>query len=498
MLKFAGMLGAFAALALSIPVAGQQKAAADAPGDLVQQLGSKSFAAREQATRALDAMGAAALPALRQAAGSRNLEIRRRAAGLLRNVERRVEAAKLLAPPRVRLVYKDTPIAQAVADLGKRTGLTLKLAGDRDALARRKVTLDTGEVPLWEAYDLFCRAAGLAEEEPVVPAPQPVIQQGGVSVRIVGIRGGGGFVPETVDVLGKAAADELPEFTLRPGTPGAPTHFAGAVRVRALSAAASAPARSPGELLLHLDVTATPTVRWREVVGIKLARALDDQGQALKGRLAQLKQESFVAPQRGMVVINGRVVTAPNERPKEPSRLVPVRFTPGPKPTKSLKELSGLLVARVQSAPEVLVSVPDIATAAGKKFTGPQGAWVQVHEVRRDDDRSVTLRVEVAAVPQELSDGVGNNELMLNVMINGKRLGEPERLLSDANFGLLDARGHGPHATRAVYTRKHTATSQEYELTYPAAPGAALRFVYRDRRSAIVEVPFTLKDVPLH
>jgi hypothetical protein len=250
-------------------------------------------------------------------------------------------------------------------------------------------------------------------------------------------------------------------------------------------------------LLLHLDVLAAPALRWREVVGVKLTRALDDQGQALKGRFAPPREDAFAAPQRGMVVINGRVITAPNDRPRGPSRFVPVRFEPGPKPTKSLKELSGTLLARVQSAPEVLVSVPGIVTAAGKKFTGLQGAWVHVHEVRREDDRSVTLRMEVAAVPQELSDGIDTAEVMMNVMVNGKRLGEPARLLSDANFGLLDARGRAARATRAVYTGKHTATAQEYELTYPAAPGAALRFVYRDRRSAIVEVPFTLKDVPL-
>jgi hypothetical protein len=82
-------------------------------------------------------------------------------------------------------------------------------------------------------------------------------------------------------------------------------------------------------------------------------------------------------------------------------------------------------------------------------------------------------------------------------MINGKRLGEPDALLSSTNFELLDAKGRPLHVTRAVYTGKHTATAQEYELTYQADAAAPLRFVYRDRRSALIEVPFTLKDVPL-
>jgi hypothetical protein len=85
----------------------------------------------------------------------------------------------------------------------------------------------------------------------------------------------------------------------------------------------------------------------------------------------------------------------------------------------------------------------------------------------------------------------------MNVIINGKRLGEPEALLRSANFELLDAKGQALQVTRAVYTGKHSATSQEYELTYRLGEVAPLRFVYRDRRSALIEVPFTLKDVPL-
>ena len=70
-------------------------------------------------------------------------------------------------------------------------------------------------------------------------------------------------------------------------------------------------------------------------------------------------------------------------------------------------------------------------------------------------------------------------------------------MLRSANFGLLDARGRRLQVTQAVYTGKHTATAQEYELTYYTGAAAPLRFVYRDRSSALIEVPFTLKDVPL-
>src|SRR5437660_1272196 len=66
-------------------------AEAAAPPDgaprLVEQLGSDEFAKREQATQALEAIGQAALPALRKAARSPDLEVRRRAEALLRKIE---------------------------------------------------------------------------------------------------------------------------------------------------------------------------------------------------------------------------------------------------------------------------------------------------------------------------------------------------------------------------------------------------------------------------
>jgi hypothetical protein len=491
--NLAGTLGIVIALGLSSVAAAQEKSEAGRTAALVNQLGSQIFAEREQAARALDALGPAALNALHQAARHQSLEVRRRARDLIRKIERRAETARLLRPARVRLAYKDTPVPEAVADLMTQTGLTLKLEGDSAVLARRKLTLDTGEVPVWEAFDLFCRKAGLAEVAPPIPAAPT--RSGGVSVTVGGGFRAGGVVREPVDVLGKESQEEPVVLTLRDGAPSAaPAHRSGSMRVRALAPVNTW--RNLGGVLLHLDVTTDASLRCQEIVNVRLARAVDDQGKPLSGRLVPLAPDPALTAARGLVVINGRTITVPDEHPKSPARLAALRFEPGAKPPKSLKELTGTLLARVQSAPEILVTIPDVHKAAGKKYAGPQGTWVHVHEVRREGE-DVTLRFEVAPPPQDLSDGAGTNEPILNVMINGKRLGEPDALLSSTNFELLDAKGRALQATRAVYTGKHTATAQEYELTYQAGDAAALRLVYRDRRSALIEVPFTLKDVPL-
>ena len=70
---------------------------------------------REAADRALDALGAEALPALRTAAQSTDPEVSRRARTLISQIEGRLETARILAPQRVRLVYRDTPVTVMAA-----------------------------------------------------------------------------------------------------------------------------------------------------------------------------------------------------------------------------------------------------------------------------------------------------------------------------------------------------------------------------------------------
>src|SRR5207244_1000701 len=59
--------------------------------------------------------------------------------------------------------YKDTPLKDALADFSKKSGYNLTLL-EGDKLKERKVTLETGEVTFWQAFDQFCAKAGLVEQ----------------------------------------------------------------------------------------------------------------------------------------------------------------------------------------------------------------------------------------------------------------------------------------------------------------------------------------------
>ncbi len=148
--------------------------------ELIAKLGSNNFRERDAANKELNAIGEPALEALRKAAKSNDMEIANRAAALISKIEQRAENARLLAPTYVELKLKEATIDDAVAELSKKSGFAIVIAGDKTKMADRRVTLETGRVPFWKALDMLCQKAGLVEADPgtSLPAvdlpPQPV------------------------------------------------------------------------------------------------------------------------------------------------------------------------------------------------------------------------------------------------------------------------------------------------------------------------------------
>jgi hypothetical protein len=131
---------------------------------LIEQLGHEDYTQRDAASKALLALGAQALPALKKAKDHEDPEVRRRVGELILTVER----AGLLAPRRVTLRLKDKPIRQAVTELARQTGYTIELWPNAQANGEREkelFRLDLENVPFWEAIDRICAAGGLALQE---------------------------------------------------------------------------------------------------------------------------------------------------------------------------------------------------------------------------------------------------------------------------------------------------------------------------------------------
>lgn len=460
---------------------------------LIAQLGSTSFAEREAATDQLAALGPAALEALRRAADANDPEVRRRAQKLVRQIEQRLTTARLLEPRRVRLVYQDVPVVEAVADLSRKTGLLLQLTGDLTPLADRRVALDTGETTLWEAFGQFLQKAGLWERGLDSEAfYDERYEYSSGQRRIVALdRTTWGAAPRSLNPLVLADGKGRP----------LPSCQAAAVRIRALppGAPAVSTAKTEGELLLVLEAMPEPHLRWESVLAVRVERAIDDQGQALKQPTVSggLGGAAGAAAEEMIVVWDG--VGRFPAQPFGDARHVPVRLRLGDGPSKRLRELSGVIAARVQTPPEVLAGVDNPAEAIGQRVAAADGSTLRVVEVKRTEEGLHQVRVGLSSpAPELVSAGVPARVVVLTRIGPAQRTGSvaPE----SGDFVLLDAKGRRfPLVGGEVAGALGQGVTHDFTLLFQALPDGAkpARLEYTGRRTVTVEVPFTLKDIPL-
>jgi hypothetical protein len=466
---------------------------------LIAQLGAGTFREREEASRALEAVGACALEALRRAAQSSDLEVRRRAEELVRKLTQPGELAKLLAPLRIQLKYQDTPVEQAVKDLAKQAGYPISLAGNKAKLAGRRVTLSTGETTFWEAFDQFCRQAGLVEEDPASRQGAP----GGLGLRPPGLPGPGGApapaprpapappglpppgalppppgalpVPPDIDAGKLVLVDGKP--------PSRPTCYAGAMRIRAVPGSAKA----SREIQVTLEATPEPRMQWYRPGTPHIDQAVDDHGQALS-------QAAVPAAGPGMAGLGfGR----PNHRQ------VTVRLQTADKPSRALKVLKGKLTGEVQTPLGELVEVKSILKARGQTVKGKDGTSLEVLEAGRQKDGTIRLEVKLTA-PGDIVPAVTEEDLAIPFGHRppGIGAGQPPRgmvLPNLTGFALVDDKGHPLPLAEAKRAPNATGDAVTHTLVFQPKKGQGepVKLRFSGARVATISVLFTLKDVPL-
>ena len=257
---------------------------------LIDNLGSTSYIERERAGKELEAIGPAALSELRKAVTSRDLELSSRAARLVDRLEEKALIASLLTGKRVRLKVNDVSVVTAVAELQKLSGQQFDVTGNHSG---RKITLDTGEVTVWEALQQLCEKTGMIEQvaavnrhdlSPMLKSPLRYPQQPTQNRSIVLVEG----------------TQKLP-----------PTCFAGSVRVRALPANSAGIPR-PGEVNVVLEAVGEQRLQSFGIVdALFFDKSIDDQGQRLElvpeNPLAN--QTPFANPNfQRIMIVNGNLV----------------------------------------------------------------------------------------------------------------------------------------------------------------------------------------------
>lgn len=460
---------------------------------LIDQLSSNNFSEREEATKALDSVGAPALEPLKKAVKSNDAETRRRAEELVSRIEKRLESARILAPSKVTLAFQDMPLAEAVADFSKKCGQKVSLGGIQEKLAGRKVTLDVKDMSFWQALEQFCRSAGLIEASSVPMAMQVDPLQPGVRLpvrrRLIDAKTGPAAISQQIVLI-----DGLPQAM--------PTHYAGAARIRALPASTEGlldPVKGTDEVGFTLGLGLEARVPLERVIGVRVDKAIDEHGQALDALLSANTPPPdpmgpvFIGNFKGMP----QALLSPAGQHQ-----VPVRFKAGPMRSKVLKDLAGTLTAQVRTLPEPVMTVNDILNAAGKSAKGTAGGSLLVRETLKQPDDQIKLRVELELPPDpNAGNWLGGGVIQIQGQ-GAVAFGGMASAASDMGLTLVDAKGQAwqlsSNQTSQVKINNNVVT-HEMTLLFKPQPGQGepAKLVYSASRPVIVEIPFQLKDVPL-
>ncbi|GEM_PF-1880298 len=474
---------------------------------LIEQLGSSNFAEREKASRELAAIGVPALDALRQATKSEDAEVRKRAEEILPRIERQAESMRVLAPTRVHLIYKDTPLGEAVADFQKKSGYRIQLHDPDGKLRERKLTLDTGETTFWHAFVLFCDKAELSEMsmEELLRVPQPP------GVQAV-IRPGRSFMPGRNGqlILKDGKAKKLS------------TDDRCAVRVRALGKSDLFGNVPQGEIILALEVSLEPKLQWQMFQSIHVEKAVDNRDQKLTQVIPQVEGAAGIVGGNlagGVVILQQRQMQMQMQmqmmvRQKMGwsglSQIVPVQFKKGVKEAQALKELSGTLTVQLLTAAQPLIAADKLDKSAGKTFKGDKGGSIKIVSVQAEEDQT-TIQLEFEQPPYDKVAPVQSHVILGDGIRDGAQLAGVKASIRDGfmesfnGLSVQDNKGNAlpiKVATAAPVQRQPgpgfgPIMSYVFLCRHEKDKGQPAKVVYLGRKRATVEIPFVLKDVPL-
>ena len=489
LLLAAGLFLPVRTFAAEPPPTDAQRAAA-----LIERLGSEDYQERQAAVAALDRLGAAALPALRGARKHLDPEVRRQVAQLLPILERRAETARQFDTPRLRLHYENVPLADVLADLSKRSGNPLKLGADE--LGKRRITLD-GDWTFWEALDHVCAAGGVREPEPeeVTASATPQIEEGG------GFRRGGRRFLYMSSLRGERSVMEVETITLTDGAPGRRAAFqAGALRIRMLGPRASYPTDDGGDkrhVALALEVKPEPRIGWERLAAVRIDRVVDDKGQHLPAPAVVLGDNKLQEIDENVIIIWDSPLDFPLAAAPQ---LFALQFPLNDRTGIQLREVRGTVAGWIRTAPQPLITLDNLAKQVNKTQTGTDGTRLTVTECRREEDGLYKVSIELTP-PQnpQLADLLNRHIVRAN-----RRFSEKLTTALDASsplpFVLSGDQGEALALVNGTCVNDSNGTSRVYTLIYKPDKNdkGPAKVVYRDRRSAFIEVPFVLKDVPLY
>jgi hypothetical protein len=372
--------------------------------------------------------------------------------------------APATSPTTVTLDFKAKAVGEVIRGLGERSGGQVELFNLNDPRwNEQKVTLESAApVPLWDAVDRLSAAAPLQRS---VTWAGPL---GGHRPRIQfqANFGYGLYGNATASDIGPAAY--VGPFRL--GTVLIHEHFE---RVFRRPKGASAADETP-PFYVDIPIVAEPSIVWNQTGPLRGLEAVDDAGQSLLDPKLAGGELPWSA---SMVEVHG------------PPKNLRVPLVRGPKPSKALATLRGVLPVEVARRPTAPTKVVPLAGVSGQTF--------------RDGD----LALEVREYKVEAD---GKAVVKLTARIEGPRgdLDPKRRRLLDARLWSIfyhqlepmDAQGRTVNLSGNSRPNPAGGLDMDYSYT-PAPPGSkpypptSVR-IYRPDWAAW-DLPIAFKDLPL-
>jgi hypothetical protein len=303
--------------------------------------------------------------------------------------------------------------------------------------------------------------------------------------------------------------------------PNLPTCYSGAVRIRALPAGTDVPGvvKAKDEIQVVLQVMPEPKLQWRQALGVRVDKAVDDQEQNLAQVVAKADEQGN-PPGGGFG--GGIRLGMPMARPfgwfPGGNTQAVVRLKKGDKDSKTLKQLKGSISAQVLTPAEAVMSVDKVLKAKGESAKGDNGGSLKVLDVSTDDKGAVTLEVEVE-MPPDVVPTQGQMTFPNNAPpgrgpvppaprggggpVRGPLVPvQPSYTGGFQGLNLVDDKGQslplrvtGSKAQRKGENSFVTVHTLIYEPE--KGQGEPAKLLFSASRLATVEVAFTLKDVPV-
>ena len=261
-------------------------------------------------------------------------------------------------------------------------------------------------------------------------------------------------------------------------------------------------------ILIGLEVTPEPRFKLQEITGVKITKAVDELGQILEQDTNISRNDILAPPMPGRIIARPIQAIGQEGKAGAVDSKVPIHFLKAQKESKSIQMLEGKLIMQVFDDSKPILEITNIEKEVGKKIEGKSGAWLKINEYKKDTKGSHSLRIEydipadaVAANAQNNRIQLGNIGVQNNIVIQNGQFNiiggaAPTNL---GGFKIVDAEGKTltPNSSSTSMQVGPGGTKRSINVTYPASSNPPFKIIYEGGTPIAVEVPFSLKLIPL-